>query len=68
MKYFQGDIIAQPHELDVQMEIENLTVKEFSMEFAQHTSRPDLYEPTPPVSNEIREYDAPKPPKKKKIK
>jgi hypothetical protein len=68
MKYFQGDIIAQPHELDVQMEIENLTVKEFSMELAQLTSRPDLYEPTPPVSYETREYDVPKPPKKKKVK
>lgn len=50
------------------MEIENLTVKEFSIELAQHTSRPDLYEPTPPVSNENREPDAPKPPRKKKIK
>jgi hypothetical protein len=50
------------------MEIENLTVKEFSMELAQLTSRPDLYEPTPPVSYETREYDVPKPPNKRNKK
>ena len=50
------------------MEVENLTVKEFSMELSQHTSRPDLYEPTPPQSNENREMQHEPKPKKKKIK
>ncbi|XP_071173399.1 hydrocephalus-inducing protein homolog isoform X10 [Mytilus edulis] len=64
----QGDIIAQPHEIDIQMEVENLTVKEFSHELSQHTSRPDLYDPAPPDSNESRDTQTEHKPKKKKQK
>lgn len=50
------------------MEVENLTVKEFSHELSQHTSRPDLYDPAPPDSNESRDTQTEHKPKKKKQK
>lgn len=66
MFLFQADIVTQPHELEVQMEVENLTVKEFSQELSQHASRPDISEPTPQNSGESRDMEHK--PKKRKHK
>jgi len=46
----------QPPELDVQMELERLTIKDFSIEQQSMASaRMEVVEQTPPESNETRE-------------
>lgn len=60
---------TQPQELEIQMELERLAVKQFALDHqAQMLARPDLYDVTPPDSNESRETCDSKVPKKKKVK
>lgn len=55
----QGEICTQPPELDVQLEVERLTIQEFADELQKvQSSQLNLYEPTPPNSNESRETQA----------
>lgn len=61
--------MTQPQELEVQMELERLSVQHFALnQQAQISARPDLYDVTPPDSNETRETNDSKAPKKRKVK
>lgn len=67
--HVQGEMSTQPQELEIQMELERLAVKQFALDHqAQMLARPDLYDVTPPDSNESRETCDSKVPKKKKVK
>lgn len=44
-----------PSELDVQMEVERLSVRDFSKELQDVVIKSEQYEPSPPTSNDSRE-------------
>ena len=44
-----------PSALDVQMEVERLSVRDFSKEMQESQARLEQYDPSPPTSNESRE-------------
>ena len=52
---FQGELCIMPSELDVQMEVERLSVRDFSREQQDLLAKTELYEPSPPNSNESRD-------------
>ena len=44
-----------PSELDVQMEVERLSVRDFSVDQQEVLAKTEVYDPSPPTSNESRE-------------
>ena len=44
-----------PSALDVQMEVERLSVRDFSKEIQESHAKLEQYDPSPPTSNDSRE-------------
>lgn len=53
---FQGELCVMPSELDVQLEVERLSVRNFAHDLQlQEISMQESYDPSPPTSNESRD-------------
>ena len=57
---FQGELCVMPSELDVQLEVERLSVRDYAKSIQEQETLRESYDhhPEPPTSNESRESKA----------